>query len=100
MNECREGLNTFLKVFLDLSIEISYDKIRWETANIALWGSSSVERMSDCNTQSTNRCGALAQLVECHTGSVDVSGSSPLCSTNQPLEYGVSGNQAVFSFNY
>ena len=25
--------------------------------------------------------GALAQLVECHTGSVDVSGSSPLCST-------------------
>ena len=28
-----------------------------------------------------NRYGALAQLVECHTGSVDVSGSSPLCST-------------------
>ena len=27
------------------------------------------------------RWGALAQLVECHTGSVDVSGSSPLCST-------------------
>ena len=27
--------------------------------------------------------GALAQLVECHTGSVDVSGSSPLCSTNK-----------------
>ena len=53
MNECREGLNTFLKVFLDLSIEISYDKIRWETANIALWGNSSVERMSDRNTQST-----------------------------------------------
>ena len=25
--------------------------------------------------------GALAQLGECHTGSVDVSGSSPLCST-------------------
>jgi hypothetical protein len=47
------GLNTFLKVFLDLSIEISYDKIRWETANIALWGNSSVERMSDRNTQST-----------------------------------------------
>ena len=27
--------------------------------------------------------GALAQLVECHTGSVDVSGSSPLCSTTK-----------------
>lgn len=29
-------------------------------------------------------CGALAQLVERYTGSVEVSGSTPLCSTNSP----------------
>ena len=32
------------------------------------------------------RFGALAQLGERYTGSVEVSGSIPLCSTNQVLD--------------
>lgn len=42
---------------------------------------SAQREMNACFFLFNRLYGALAQLVECHTGSVDVSGSNPLCST-------------------